>query len=350
MKTVKTVWHAMGLAVNPALKRGVNERCAMLCVFVAIAALSVNAAVLTEDFSSDPALRGWQTFGNTNLAHWNSTNHNLEFTWDSSQTNTYFYHPLGTILGKSDDFVFSFDLTLKDLTPGPNPAKPYSFPICAGLQNFVNASSTNFFRGNGHLAPNLVEFTFYPDTGFGPTVWPSFWSSNSVLNYNSSSDYTILDLPLNVRLQITMSYTASNKTAVTTITTNGISIGMINNAKLSATYTDYRVGTVAIPSYSDGAQSPGDAGSVLAHGIIHSISVTTPAPPVQDVALSFSNSTWRAQFAGLTNWKYFLETSSNLNSWTVVTSNAPVVNGPVSLVDTNAAMTNGFYRVRALRQ
>ncbi|MGZ4987738.1 MAG: hypothetical protein ACXWBP_06850 [Limisphaerales bacterium] len=314
-----------------------------------IAAFSINAAVLTEDFSSDPTLRGWKIFGNTNLARWNATNHNLEFTWDSSQTNTYFYHPLGTILGKSDDFIFSFDLTLLDLTPGVNPAKLYSFPLCAGLQNFANSTGTNFFRGNGHLAPNLVEFAFYPDTGFGPTIWPSFWSSNSVLSYNSSSDYTILDLPMHVRMHITMAYTATNKTAKTTITTNGVSIGGIGNLKLSSTYTDFRVGTVSIPNYSDGGQSPGDAGSVLAHGIIHSISVTTPDAPVQSVALSFSNSHWQAQFAGLTNWNYLLEASSNLGSWQQVASNTLAINGAVTLVDTNNIVGAEYYRVRALR-
>jgi hypothetical protein len=315
-----------------------------------IAALSLNAAVLTEDFSSDPTLRGWKVFGNTNLAKWNPTNHYLDFTWDSSQTNTYFYHPLGTILGKSDDFSFSFDVTLLDLTAGPNPAKPYSFPICAGLQNFVNSSGTNFSRGNGHLAPNLVEFAFYPDTGFGATVWPSFWSSNSVLSYTSSSDYTIVDLPMNLRMHIVMSYTASNKTATTTITTNGVSIGTINKLKLASTYTDYRVATVAVPSYSDFAQSPGDAGSVLAHGIIYNISVTTPSPPVQNVALAFSNAHWQAQFAGVTNWNYLLELSTNFNAWTQVASTNLSTNGTVSLTDTNDPSSTKIYRVRALRQ
>jgi hypothetical protein len=315
-----------------------------------IAALSLNAAVLTEDFSSDPALRGWKVFGNTNLARWNPTNHNLDFTWDSSQTNTYFYHPLGTILGKSDDCTLVFDMTVKDLVVGVNPSKPYAFPLCVGLQNFANATGTNFFRGNGHLSPNLTEVGFFGDTGFGPTIWPSFWSSNSVLNYNSSSDYTIMDLPLGVRMRVTMNYAASNKLVTTTITTNGVSVGAINSFKLSATYTDYRVGTVAIPSYSDGAQAPGDAGSLLAHGIIHGITVTTPAPPVQNVAITFSNAHWLTQFGGVTNWNYFLESSANFGLWTQVASNSLATNGTVSLVDSNTFSGAQFYRVRSERR
>ena len=62
----------------------------------------VHATVITEDFSADPRSNGWQIFGNTNLFQWDSTNHNLDVTWDSSQTNSYFYHPLGTILTRDD--------------------------------------------------------------------------------------------------------------------------------------------------------------------------------------------------------------------------------------------------------
>lgn len=154
---------------------------------------------------------------------------------------------------------------------------------------------------------------------------------------------------MNVRMHITTSYTASNKTATTTITTNGVSIGTINKLKLASTYTDYRVGTVAIPSYSDGAQSPGDAGSVLAHGIIYNISVTTPSPPVQDVALAISSTHWQAQFAGVTNWNYFLESSTNFNVWTQVASTNLTTNGTVLLTDTNNPSMTRYYRVRALR-
>ncbi|MGZ5545930.1 MAG: hypothetical protein ACXWIU_14790, partial [Limisphaerales bacterium] len=80
-----------------------------------------------------------------------------------------------------------------------------------------------------------------------------------------------------------------------------------------------------------------------------SISVTTPDAPVQSVALSFSNSHWQAQFAGLTNWNYLLEASSNLGSWQQVASNTLAINGAVTLVDTNNIVGAEYYRVRALR-
>ena len=36
------------------------------------AALPLGAAVLQEDFASDPAARGWQSIGDSSLFHWNA--------------------------------------------------------------------------------------------------------------------------------------------------------------------------------------------------------------------------------------------------------------------------------------
>jgi hypothetical protein len=303
----------------------------------------------TEDFATDPALRGWLMFGNTNLAHWNPADHNLEFTWDSSQTNSYFYHPLGTVLGRSDSFTITFDLTLHDLSVGVDPAKPYSFPLCIGLQNFTEASGTNFYRGNGHLSPDLAEFAFFGDSGYGPTIWPSFWSSNSALSYNGGTDFTILDLPLGMRMHVTLHYSASNNLVSTTISTNGVPIGEINSFKLSSTFTDYRVNTFAVESYNDGAQVPNDGGSLLAHGTIHSMTVSMPPAPVQNISLLFTNAQWQVRFMAVSNWTYYLDSSRNLTNWLQVASGATATNGLVDLNDTNTPGGVGFYRVRAQR-
>ncbi len=310
------------------------------------AAFLVKAAVISEDFSNNPELRNWLKFGNTNLFRWNVTNQNLDVTWDSSQTNSYFYHPLGTILGKSDDFSVAFDLKLTNIVVGVDTNKPFTFPLCIGFQNFSNATTANFFRGG--FSPNLAEFAFYPDSGFGPTLWPSFWSTNSALNFNGSSDYTIIDLPVGAAMHIAMTYTASNKTCATTITTNGVSIGQINNVRL-INFTDFRADTFAVKSYSDAGQSPDDGGSLLAHGTIDNLIITVPPPPVQDLRGAFTNDQWQVQFTSRTNWNYVLERSPNFQSWTNV---SPVISGTgtnLFLLDTTALAEKAFYRVRANR-
>src|ERR1043166_1732063 len=73
------------------------------------------AATISEDFSHEPTTHNWSIFGDTNLFVWDASNQVLQVTWDSSQTNSYFYRPLGTILSKSDDFGFAFDLRLSDI-------------------------------------------------------------------------------------------------------------------------------------------------------------------------------------------------------------------------------------------
>src|SRR5690349_6559503 len=71
-----------------------------------------------ESFPTDPLQRGWRVFGNTNLFSWNAANQNLQVTWDSSHTNSYFYIPIGTILARSDDFSMSLTLRLDDASSG----------------------------------------------------------------------------------------------------------------------------------------------------------------------------------------------------------------------------------------
>ena len=101
-------------------------------------------------------------FGDTNLFDWNSTNQNLRVTWDSSQPNSYFYHPLGAQFTRYDDFSVEFDLRLNDIASGVEPGKTGPLEIGFGFLNFAGATSTNFMRGAWGGAPNVAEFDYYP--------------------------------------------------------------------------------------------------------------------------------------------------------------------------------------------
>ena len=112
----------------------------VLFVSLALAGLSVlsvaRATVIAENFSTNPFSNGWRIFGDTNLFHWNSTNQNLAVTWDSTQPNSYFHHPLGTILTRNDNFSIAFDLQLNDVT-----VSSYGMEISAGFLNFSSAAT-----------------------------------------------------------------------------------------------------------------------------------------------------------------------------------------------------------------
>ena len=114
-------------------------------LFVALSA--ARAVTLTEDFSTDPLQNGWQVFGDTNLFAWDATNQNLAVTWDSTQPNSYFYHPLGGRLTRYDDFTLDFDLRLNDIASGVEPGKTGPMQLGFGFQNYAAATNANFLRG-----------------------------------------------------------------------------------------------------------------------------------------------------------------------------------------------------------
>lgn len=334
----------------PAVAGAPGSWLARVCLTGGLAiTLSLHGATITDDFGADPAARGWHSFGDTNLFSWDSAAGKLNVTWDSSRTNSYFYRPLGTILDRQDDFGFAVDLKLLDFAGGINPDKDSTFQLGLGFLNLDNATRTNFFRGNGALCPNLVEFDFFPDTGFGPTVWPAAWSTNSTLSYNGANDYTLLNLPVIVTMRVSMSYSASNQTIRTTITTNGVAVGVVSDVKLSPTFTDFRVGAFAFESYSDAGQNPMFGGSLLAHGIVDNVVVTFPPPPVQNLAGRLAAGQWQMLFTSRTNWVYTLERSPALQSWAAVSMPTAGNGGTLMLTDTSPLPGVAFYRVRAER-
>ena len=315
----------------------------ILCCLVA--ASVGGAATLTEDFSADPLQGGWKFFGDTNLFQWDSANQNLAVTWDSSQTNSYFYKPLGTILAKSDDFGVSFDLQLADLTNGVNPAKTNAFELAVGFINSITSTVTNLQRGAGvssNGARNTFEFDYFPDSGKGETISPTIISSS-----NQFATKFAFPLPLTsgVTYHVTMNYAASNKTLVTSVTTNGSAFGTIPNVVLGSTFKDFRLDELAVINWSDA----GADGSLLAHGTVDNFTVTLPPPPVQNLTGAFSNNLWQAQFISQTNWLYTLQCSTDLISWNSVSLTNSGNGTNLYLPDTNAIFDKAFYRVRAER-
>ncbi len=305
-------------------------------------------AVWWEDFASDPRLHGWSTFGDSNLFRWNVTNQNLEVTWDSSRSNSFFQLPLGTLITRRDDFSVALDLKLNDIAIGVNPSKPGTFQIAFGFMNQANAHQTNFIRATGSDSPNLLEFSFFPDSGFGPTVWPVVTDTNSVMNYNGSSDFGTFGLPLGVPMRFVLSYTATNQTLALSITTNGVLIGPVVSVPLTPTFSQFLLDTFTITSYSDAGQDPFMPGSVLAHAVVDNVVVSAPLPPVQDFRGELVGVTWQGSFQSRINWNYSLQASDNLVGWTNSSALVPGSGQTMYIADTNAApFSKRFYRINA---
>jgi len=311
-----------------------------------VAASTGGAATFTEDFSSDPRQNGWQIFGDTNLFQWDSTNGNLDVTWDSSQTNSYFYHALGTILARDDSFHLSFDLTFQDYASGTTPGKPYDFEAAIGFLNLANATQTNFSRGAGVNAiygpDNLVEFDFFPAfSNYQPTISQVVVSTNNAWRYNNSNQR---DMTPGQSFHVDMDYNGMTRTLATIVTNNGVQYGTTQTI-LVPTNFDFRVAAVSVNSYSD----QNATGSILAHGTVDNFAITIPPPPMQNLTGSFTNGVWQAQFLSRSNWLYTLQRSADFQSWTNVSSATPGNATNLFVQDTSPPADKAFYRINAQR-
>ncbi|HMC27595.1 MAG TPA: hypothetical protein VKM56_07350 [Verrucomicrobiae bacterium] len=330
----------------------------LLIVIFCVACRAIGGrAVISEDFATDPLARGWTIQGDASLFQWNRTNQNLEVTWDSSRTNSFFYVPLRTILTKSDDFSFSFDIRLKDIRTGVSVTRTDTFEIAIGLLNSRTITNANYFRGAGvsgaYGVRNLVEFDYFPQVGvIEATFATTVVSTNNRFGYahNFPLEMTPGDL-----FGITVAYTASNQTLRTSATKNGAPFGKLpGNALDDVVLTgepDFRVDAFGVSSYSDAIQTgtPDYWGSVLAHGVIDNVAITTPTPPLEHLALAISNSLARVTFDSRTNWSYTLQRSVDARSWSDAGITIAGTGGALSLSDSNAPPDQAFYRMRMER-
>lgn len=339
-----------------------------LFVTLAIASLSVlsvvHATTINENFTNNPSQDGWQIFGDTNLFQWDSTNQVLDVTWDSTQPNSYFYHPLGTTLTSTDDFMLSFDFRLNDLASGTQPEFPQTFQIAIGLLNFAEATGDDFIIGTGYNAPDIVEFDYFPafDNYSSSVTTPIISSENNFANVGFTFPFT---LATGAQYYAVMTYTAANQTLHTTLTSNNVPVGPIQDTTLYDGFGDFSVDTISINSYSQAGQDTNTyysyytntidgvdyvttngiiyAGSILAHGTVSKMFFANPLPVTQILNAAPGS----IQFSSTTNWIYALERTTNFQSWSTVSLPTPGVDGPMTLADTNPPSDKAFYRVRA---
>ena len=302
---------------------------------------AAHATTIAENFTNNPSQDGWQIFGDTNLFQWDSTNQNLDVTWDSSQANSYFYHPLGTILATNDDFSVEFDLQLS------NASATGSFELAVGLLNFSDATSTNFSRPIGST-PNLFEFDYFPDGGYGPSIDATM--ADMTVTATNESDfyfaYDTLPLAIGVTYHIILTHVAGEPTISGEVLTNGQIYTSLPNV-YAGPITDFRLDTVAVSSYSAAGDTFGD--SLLAHGTVDNLVITLPPPPIQNLTGAFSNGVWQVQFFSQNDWFFTLERTSDFQLWTDV---SPATSGNATnliLEDTNPPADKAFYRVSASR-
>jgi hypothetical protein len=328
---------------------GVRGFVSILLLMVALA--SAAGATFSETFSAAPT--EWEIW-NPGAFEWDLEAQNLKVTWDSRQTNAFFYHTLPTTLTRQDAFAVEFTFRLDDLLLGIDPAKSSTFPICLGFLNLAEAKRTNYFRGSGvnkTTGPRSVaEFTYFPESApIDATVGMALVSTNNQFAFSHSFpvDLTIGDL-----FRVKMAFDPAAQVMSMQLFRNGEPYGEAPNNTIdplnySASFGDFRLDAFSISTYSDAGQAPQYAGSVLAHGIFDDIVITFPDPPLSNITGRFEPGRWVVQFAAQTGWNYFLERTSDFLTWERVAT--ATGSGALQLIDENAPGQIGFYRVVAER-
>ncbi|HTB82328.1 MAG TPA: hypothetical protein VK742_01625 [Candidatus Sulfotelmatobacter sp.] len=303
-------------------------------VVVSLFAASAGFAdtIINEKFSADPLQNGWQIFGDTNLFQWDSTNQLMDVTWDSSQTNSYFYHPLGRTFTPDDGFCVQFDLNLTD-TDATN-----YFQLAIGLCNYTEATSANFSRAN-FTSPDLFEFDYYPDgpDSYGPSIDATLIDANSGLYFAFDNSQP---MATNTDYRVVLIHPPGTSIITCTVYTNGQVFSWLPAIDNYGT-AGFNLDTLAIMNYTTLDDFYGD--SLLAHGTVSHLSFASPLP----IGAIQTPAAGQVQFGSDTNWLYTLEQSADFQTWS---SAAPTVSGNgtnLMLQATNPPADNSFYHVRA---
>jgi hypothetical protein len=298
-----------------------------------LSVVSVHASTLVERFTTDPAPDGWQIFGDTNLFHWDSVNQKLSVTWDSSQSNSYFYHPLGRTLTINDSFCVQFDLQVNDAI-----ASGYGNELAIGLLHYSDATSADFSRANSPL-PNFFEFDYFPADGNGDPASMDVTLKDAQPGFLGIY-FAFDNVPLNpgVTYRVVLIHHIGEPGISGAVYINGQILTLLPNV-YSGGVGSFQLDTLSVNSYAD----DGYGDSVLAHGTVTKLAVASPLPVDQIQMPGIGE----FQFISDTSWLYTLEQTGDFKTWTPAT-HAVFGNGTnLVLQATNLPEDKAFYRVRA---
>lgn len=299
------------------------------------ASVAVNGIADThvERFSTDPLQNGWRIFGDTNLFAWDAARSNLDVTWDSTRTNSYFYLPLGKTLTVTDSFCVQFDLQLSNAVAFNSGSE-----LAIGLLRLADATNTAFSRAY-LTSPNLFEFDYFPAYSYAGTPYPASADATFIdagFNYYFAFDNVTLNPGVTYRVLLV--HPAGAETISGGIFAGGQRVSALPQI-YAGTPGDFQLDALAVENYSD----DGYGDSIFAQGTVDNLAVASPLP-VEEIQTAAAG---QIQFASDTNWFYTLDQSPDLQDWSPAAT-AMFGNGTnLVLQATNLPPTNMFYRVRA---
>jgi len=291
-----------------------------------------------ENFSVNPLDNGWAAHGDESLFEWDAEGGALTVTWDSEKPNSSFHRPLGLTLTEADTFVFAFDIEFDEVKAGHLDGQPYTFEVALGLINSKSAKADGLSRGTGSDSPNLVEWDYFPDTGFGATISPAIASSKSQF----AAGFTFpAALSAGKQYSVRMEYDPGERTLKTFVLENGKAWKEIQSVKLQDDFSGFSVDAFSISSYT----AKGTESSLFATGTVDNLAIAVARSQPRIVGARLVDGQWRARTFAFDAAGYLLERSANLNDWHAVGNGVRVDGFYLQLTDEEPPDGDGFYRL-----
>jgi hypothetical protein len=281
---------------------------------------------------------GWAAHGDESLFEWDAEGEALAVTWDSEKPNSYFYRPLGLTLTEGDAFAFTFDIALDQVKAGHLEGKPYMFEVALGLVNLESTKVEGFNRGTGTDSPNLIEWDYFPDTGFGATVSPAIASSTSQFAAGFTFPAALIVREI---YSVRMEFSPGERALKTFMRQNGKVWENIETVTLKDEFAGFAVDAFSISSYT----AKGSESSLLATGWIDNLAVAVARSQPRIVGARLANGQWTACSFGLLAEDYVLERSADLRGWQPVRNGVREDGFYLRLIDENPSLGDGFYRL-----
>jgi len=291
-----------------------------------------------ESFATDPLANGWVLHGDESLFEWDAETGTLEVAWDSEKPNSYFYRPLGQSLTEKDSFAFTFQLTLDEVKAGHLDGQPYTFEVAIGLLNLEAAKEGGFMRGTGTDSPNLVEWDYFPDTGFGATVSPAVASSKSEF----SAGFTFpAELTKGKVYTVRMEYDGSTGVLKSEMLEDGKPWKSIAEVKRKNAHAGFLIDAFSISNYT----AKGSESSLFATGTIDELAIATSRSGPSLVDVNLDDGRWRARAFVVAPDDWQLQRSGDLLIWKSLDAVRKTSQFFMRFADPETVGRNQFYRI-----
>ena len=291
-----------------------------------------------ENFSANPLANGWAAHGDESLFEWDAEGGALAVTWDSEKPNSNFHRPLGLTLTEADTFAFAFDIALDEVKAGHLDGQPYTFEVAVGLMSIESGKADGFSRGTGTDSPNLVEWDYFPDTGFGATISPAIASGKSQF----AAGFTFpAELVVGKKYSVRMEYDPAERTLKTFMLENDKAWKTIKTVALADDFVGFAVDAFSISSYT----AKGSKSSLLANGSVDNLAIGVGRSKPRIVNTRLADGQWTARSFGYGTADYLLERSADLRGWQPVRNGVREDGFYLRLIDENPSLGDGFYRL-----